>query len=85
MNIIIGNVTSMTIREIWENSEFLHKLRGMKYKDLDECSSCNMREYCYRCPGVVYLENGNITSKNSLECLHALARKKVDLTNDFIR
>jgi len=39
MNIIIGNVTSKSIKQIWENSELLHRLRGVKYKDFDEYSS----------------------------------------------
>lgn len=55
-----GNLREKSFGEIWKNSEILKKLRGLKVKDLPECSVCKLAYWCNRCPGLALLEDGNL-------------------------
>lgn len=38
------------IKNIWNESERLRKLRNFKWGDIEVCWTCNMKDYCSRCP-----------------------------------
>jgi radical SAM protein with 4Fe4S-binding SPASM domain len=71
--ISIGNINNESMYNIW-NSVKANELRVLKWKDLQECLECDKNEYCYRCPGVALLEDGDLLGKSSLSCEFAQAR-----------
>lgn len=73
----IGNVLSDDIEIIWKESKFLNKVQDLQWKDLKECNSCNVREYCMRCGGVNTLYNEDIMACNKLENIHAQIRYRL--------
>jgi radical SAM protein with 4Fe4S-binding SPASM domain len=46
---VLGNVTERTLRDIWENSERVCYLRGLRKKDFPQCLECADRAYCAMC------------------------------------
>jgi radical SAM protein with 4Fe4S-binding SPASM domain len=48
---VLGNVTEKTLKDIWDNSEKLKWLRGLKMKDLGggECCKCDKAAFCAPC------------------------------------
>lgn len=46
---IAGNVTKTPLREIWENSEKVKYLRGLRKKDFPKCIKCPDRSFCAMC------------------------------------
>lgn len=65
-----GNVLEEDFGKIWKESEVLNKLRGVRLKDLKECRTCELFDYCTRCPGLALLEDGDL-------CGCSLAAKRV--------
>ncbi|MEI6845501.1 MAG: radical SAM protein, partial [Candidatus Firestonebacteria bacterium] len=63
-----GNIRKKSLKNIWENSPVLKKIRGMKLKDLKECASCKNICYCNRCPGLALLEGGTLYTKSASAC-----------------
>lgn len=64
----IGNILDDDIRDVWNNSVFLNKLRKIKNKELVECSVCKYIESCSRCPGIALLRNGDYLKPYSEAC-----------------
>ncbi|MBF0760157.1 radical SAM protein [Dysgonomonas mossii] len=46
---IVGNVKNTLLKDIWENSEKVQYLRGLRNKDFPKCIQCIDREYCTMC------------------------------------
>src|SRR5574344_255737 len=48
---VLGNVTEKTLKDIWDNSEKLKWLRGLKMKDMGggECCKCDKASFCAPC------------------------------------
>lgn len=46
---IVGNVKETPLKEIWENSEKVQYLRGLRKKDFPDCIKCQDKEYCTIC------------------------------------
>lgn len=55
---ILGNINSMTLRHIWEDAPLTKHLRGLRYRDFDNCSVCQDRKYCTTCLIMNANENG---------------------------
>ena len=66
-----GNILDNGMTNIWHQSKVLNNLRKLKNKDLGECLTCNAITNCPRCPGVLYHETGDISSKMDIMCLIA--------------
>jgi len=73
----IGNIYENKIEYIWNKNPLLNKLRSLKWRDLPDCINCNNNKYCYRCPGLAFLEDGNLLGKSSSACEFADARSKI--------
>jgi radical SAM protein with 4Fe4S-binding SPASM domain len=69
----LGNVKNESIRQIWHDQPdpFLVELRQMREEDVVECFSCSKRDFCPRCPAMVYLEVGDIKKKSPNACAMA--------------
>ncbi|MBB6479625.1 radical SAM/SPASM domain-containing protein [Spirochaeta isovalerica] len=66
----VGNIRKQTLKEIWHDDPdpYLIDLREMKDEDVEECYSCSRRDFCPRCPAMVYLDTGDIKKKSPNAC-----------------
>ena len=46
---VIGNLNASTLKEVWEDSEKIRWLRGIKRDSFSKCVSCENRGYCTVC------------------------------------
>lgn len=74
-----GNVREKPLREIWEEAPIMKRMRSLTPSDLHHCSSCKIQQYCNRCPGIAYLEDGDWLGRSSRACQIAGIRRKIDL------
>ncbi len=77
MPISVGNLREKSFKEIWqiEPSSELERLRNLTTEDLPICSTCDLAQFCVRCPGVVYLETGDIVGASPSACRYAKWRE----------
>lgn len=45
----VGNVKETLLKDIWDNSEKIQYLRGLRNKDFPKCIQCSDKEYCSMC------------------------------------
>ena len=75
---ILGNIHSDSLTDIWNHSDRLKYLRGIKEKDFRECIVCNVNNYCMRCMNRNYNEcNGRIFETPQVFCDVAYLLKKI--------
>jgi len=74
----IGNIRKNTLEEIWHlhPDPFLKRLRNLEEKDHTRCINCELLSLCSRCPGISYLETGDLSLHSPIACFHAKAMKK---------
>ena len=77
MPMAVGNLRENSFKEIWhtEPSHELKRLRNLTSDSLPTCSECDLASFCIRCPGVVYLETGDIVGASPSACRYAQWRK----------
>jgi len=77
MPMAVGDLRKKSFKEIWntEPSYELKRLRNLTSADLPTCSKCDLAPFCVRCPGVVYLETGDIVGASSSACRYAQWRE----------
>jgi radical SAM protein with 4Fe4S-binding SPASM domain len=46
---IVGNVKKTSLNDIWDNSEKVQYLRGLRNKDFSKCIQCSDKEFCTMC------------------------------------
>jgi radical SAM protein with 4Fe4S-binding SPASM domain len=46
---IVGNVKETSLKEIWDNSEKVQYLRGLRKQDFPKCIQCPEKEFCTMC------------------------------------
>lgn len=68
---VAGNIREHSFREIWEGSAWLQKVRGVRLKDIETCSTCDKLSYCGRCHALAMMEDGNMLGPSSTACAHA--------------
>lgn len=76
--LILGDLTSNSLSEIWNCSTKVINLRNLKYKDFSKCISCNIKEYCNPCLIMNANENpdGDYMKVNNYLCEVAELRKE---------
>lgn len=67
----IGNVLEREFRDIWADSAVLHKMRTADVRDYSVCSQCEISGYCSRCPGLAYIEDGDLFGPSQMACFSA--------------
>lgn len=72
----VGNVFKQRFKDIWENSQVLNKMRLVKQEDLRSCADCGLAKYCYRCPGLAYIEDGDLFGPSIMACFGARVYKR---------
>jgi radical SAM protein with 4Fe4S-binding SPASM domain len=46
---VVGNIKEKPLKEIWDNSEKVQYLRGLRKSDFPSCIKCPEKEYCTMC------------------------------------
>lgn len=68
----VGNINETALVDIWNHSEGYRYLNSLRNSDLHECCSCDVRDYCTRCPGNALLEDGDMLKCSTLDKRYAL-------------
>lgn len=72
-----GNVREAPFTEIWYGSEGMRRVRAVRESTLEICPVCPIRQYCHRCPGLAYLEDGNLLGPSERACELAEANARL--------
>lgn len=62
----VGNIYEDSICNIWNHSEKLKFIQGIRKSDLSECVRCKYEPICERCPGMALLEGKGLFSCDPL-------------------
>ena len=81
----LGNIRDSSLKEIWHNNPdpILYKLRSSKPEDISDCFACEQKPFCKRCPGIAYLETGQIDLPAFGACATAGAMKRIYDRNGY--
>jgi AdoMet-dependent heme synthase len=71
-HILCGNLKEDTLEEIWYHSPQMLTISSLKISDLPVCSQCEHISYCRYCPGLGYLEEGDVLAPPKRNCQEAL-------------
>lgn len=75
---ILGNVYKESLKDIWETSEKIIKLREITEASFPQCLECEARDYCARCLVRNYNEsNGDMFAVNHHFCKVAFENKRI--------
>lgn len=55
---VMGNVNSSSLIDIWEKSEIADRLRSITQNDFKKCQTCKLHNFCDMCSVYNYNENG---------------------------
>jgi radical SAM protein with 4Fe4S-binding SPASM domain len=72
-----GNVRRAPFTEIWYGSKDMRRVRDVRESSLTICSTCSIRTYCHRCPGIAYLEDGGLLGPSERACELAEANARL--------
>jgi len=75
-----GNVKTTPFREIWNNSDYLKRVRTLTYADSDRCGKESYCKYCNRCMGQSFTEHGVPENMSIDNCFIAKIQEKIDST-----
>jgi len=65
----VGNVRQLPVKDIWNNSDMLSRLRSVTWNDFPECLECEAFQYCSMCFARNFNENkGNMLKHTSHQC-----------------
>jgi radical SAM protein with 4Fe4S-binding SPASM domain len=59
VNIPIGNIRELPLREILQSSTVIHELRNIRHNIKGRCATCTHNEFCYGCRGHAYQVTGD--------------------------
>jgi radical SAM protein with 4Fe4S-binding SPASM domain len=69
-----GNLRKQSFQEIWADAPVLDRIRNVRESKLPFCSKCEIRSYCERCPGLAWMEGGDLLGAYERAC--SLAEQK---------
>jgi len=72
----LGNVRAKPLAEIWRGDE-VERVRALTDAVVEECASCELDRYCFRCPAFSVLEEGDIAKPSREHCRIARAAKEI--------
>jgi radical SAM protein with 4Fe4S-binding SPASM domain len=75
--LVAGNLREQSFSEIWNHSPVFEKLRKSSMGDIRECKDCELLGYCYRCPGLAMMEDGDAYGPSKNACATAELVKKI--------
>ncbi len=72
-----GNLRRRPFTEIWYHAPQLEQVRSVRESQLPVCSHCEIRSHCERCPGLAWMEGGDLLGAYARAC--ELAEQKARL------
>jgi len=72
-----GNLRRERFADIWYHAPKLEQLRAVRESQLPICSRCEIRAYCERCPGLAWMEGGDMLGAYERACQLAEQKAKV--------
>ena len=72
-----GNLRCQGFAEIWRGSSALQRVRSMRESELAVCSHCEIRGFCERCPGLAWMEGGDLMGPYGRACELAEERARL--------
>lgn len=75
-NYAAGNISELSMKDIWNNSELLKGFRGKIRYPIFKCRVCETSEFCILCPGVASWANKNVFEPYEPMCHYAQIAKK---------
>ena len=79
----LGNCKTHSLKDVWEHSEELQKMRNLKNSDYADCTDCPSHPYCILCPGKLYNESkGDLFKLSEYFC--GLAHLNRELAQKFV-
>ena len=64
----VGDLNKNSFSEIWHNSPQLQYLRSLTIGKITKCSKCQLLDSCARCPGLAFLEGGDLLGPSPENC-----------------
>lgn len=80
-NMSLGNVFKTSLRDVWDNSDVIKKLRKITFTDFPQCQNCEASEYCTICMAKNYSESNNYLSPNKYFC--EIAHINMQVANEW--
>jgi radical SAM protein with 4Fe4S-binding SPASM domain len=71
-----GSIRENSLKDIWNNSKELNKIRDIKKSDFQECNKCDVKEFCSRSSGSIYINTGDYFGCEETIYNQAKLRKK---------
>lgn len=76
---VVGNLNNLKLKDIWENSTEINRLRKIKRASFPKCLKCENRGFCTVCMMSNFNENGDIFKINDYHCkVAAMMRTKIE-------
>ncbi len=63
-----GNLRQQGFEEVWYGSGEMRRVRSVRESQLPVCSTCSIRQYCERCPGLAQMEGGDLLGAYERAC-----------------
>ena len=73
----LGNDHNQGVKEVWQDSEALKKLRAVKWRDFPKCMKCKAKPYCSMCMVRNLNETGSIFEVSQHFCGVAFINKRL--------
>lgn len=81
---VVGNIHKQSLKDIWNNSEELKRIRAITQKDFPQCLDCEALKFCSRCFVRNYNEsNGDMLKLQKHFCDVAFLNKR--LVEEFLK
>lgn len=79
MPLRLGSLRERRFEEIWygTSNELLERLRDIRIINNSTCSKCEHLAFCFRCPGIAYVETGDPVGRSPTACKYAEWRSKL--------
>jgi radical SAM protein with 4Fe4S-binding SPASM domain len=71
MRMDCGNIREKSFLHIWETAPELQRLRSLRIAEVYGCNACAVRDYCTACPGLFFMEMGDVTVPSPHACQEA--------------
>jgi len=65
------NVVNDNFTNIWCKASNIVSTRDIRVSDVNECNSCDALPYCFRCPGIALIEDGDLCGPSREACRNA--------------
>ena len=73
----VGHFPEQSLQEVWEQSPRLKEIQGIQWKDLPQCSQCDLAPFCHFCMGKAFHEHGDFRAPAQELCRYAGILKRL--------